>query len=500
MLEKLPIGTRVIYSPPAVAGLEDIDGAIRAALENPTDMDPLRALVSPGSKVTIAIDDNAIVVPLMKRPDHKQRVLEAVLEILAACGVDDIHIIIAVGLHRGMRDAEIARMLGSKSFEAFAPDRFYNHDAAAPDGNVELGKTEAGHPVTLPRRAAESDLLIYINTTMVSLCGGHKSVAVGLGSYESIRAHHHPSVMGVTESLMQPKRSCMHDQINAIGRVIGKNVPVFQIEVALNNRLFGASLDFLLKNEDQFSTVDWLRFKSAKFALDRSPEALRREIFGRVRGPHDATAVNAGAVESVHARTLKKMFEQLTVPVDGQSDIVIIGISGLAPYNVASIQNPVIVRAMALSYMFHQHFGDPPLKKGGTLIICNPLRREFDAATHPSYVPFYEELLLETRDAQVLADKYEPEYAANPEWIDAYRHRYAYHPAHPFFLWSWGEQARRWCGRIIGAGATDRRVTERIGWEHAATLAEAIAMAKSDNADATLSLLRVPPTMMCDVS
>ena len=42
-----------------------------------------------------------------------------------------------------------------------------------------LGKTDHGEEVLLSRRAAESDLLIYLNINLVPMDGGHKSVAVG---------------------------------------------------------------------------------------------------------------------------------------------------------------------------------------------------------------------------------------------------------------------------------------------------------------------------------
>ena len=39
--EKLPVGTRVIYSPPPLPAIPDLDSAIDEALENPLGCDPL---------------------------------------------------------------------------------------------------------------------------------------------------------------------------------------------------------------------------------------------------------------------------------------------------------------------------------------------------------------------------------------------------------------------------------------------------------------------------
>jgi len=75
-LEKLPADrTRVIYPPEPLAGISDLDGAIRNALLNPVEMDPLPALLRPGMKLTIAFDDASLSLPKMRRPDNRQRII-----------------------------------------------------------------------------------------------------------------------------------------------------------------------------------------------------------------------------------------------------------------------------------------------------------------------------------------------------------------------------------------------------------------------------------------
>ena len=44
-LEKLPLGTRVVYPSEPLPGLRDVDAAILDALENPRGSEPLRALL-----------------------------------------------------------------------------------------------------------------------------------------------------------------------------------------------------------------------------------------------------------------------------------------------------------------------------------------------------------------------------------------------------------------------------------------------------------------------
>src|SRR5690606_23772442 len=125
----LPAGTRVIYPKPTLEPLKDVDAAIRYAINHPEGSEPLYALLEPGMKVTIAIDDISLPLPPMKRPDVRQRVLTIVLALLADHGVDDVHLIIATGVHRRMKPHEIRHMVGDAIYDRYAPERLYNHDA-----------------------------------------------------------------------------------------------------------------------------------------------------------------------------------------------------------------------------------------------------------------------------------------------------------------------------------------------------------------------------------
>ena len=190
ILEDLPIGTRVLYPNPPIKGLPNREAAIRYALNHPYGCDPLFAQLEPGMRVTVAVDDISLPLPPMATPDIRQTILEIVLDMLAGHGVDDVHIIIANSLHRKMTEWEMKRMVGQRIFDEYYPDRYYNHDAEWADGLIKIGETRHKEPLTLNRRAAESDLLIYVNINLVPMDGGHKSVAVGLCDYESLRAHH----------------------------------------------------------------------------------------------------------------------------------------------------------------------------------------------------------------------------------------------------------------------------------------------------------------------
>jgi len=498
--EDLPIGTRVVYAKPPIEGLNNPGAAIRYAINHPIDADPLYAQLAPGMRVTIALDDISLPLPPMRTPDIRRTILEILLELLDANGVDDIHLVIANCLHRYMTEAEMKRMVGKKIFDAFYPDRYYNHDAEDPDNLVHLGKTSHGEPININRRCVESDLVIYVNITLVPMDGGHKSVAVGLCDYESVRVHHEPNTLLGCDSMMDPPRSELSRKIERQGAIVDQHMKVFHIETALNNRMFGNATAFLGKNEDEFSELDRIKFEGMRFALSKLPTAAKRKVFSAIPAEYELIACYAGRTQPVHDRIIAKLNDQYMVSIKGQSDIVIFPIPFVSPYNINSILNPILVQVMGLGY-FHQFYrGKPVLKKGGALILCHPCHDEFDHKFHPSYIEFFNRLLPETRDSHKLQHKYEEEFAKNPSYIEMYRRGNAYHGAHPFFMWYWGEPGRQYAGKVIVAGAKNAHVPARMGWDRADSLTEAISVARSFvGPSPSITLMKWPPIVMTDV-
>ena len=83
-----------------------------------------------------------------------------------------------------MTEAELRHALGDRVYDAFEPHGLLTqHDAEDPDNLVHLGTTDEGEDVEINKRAATSDLLVYVNINLVAMDGGHKSVATGLASY-----------------------------------------------------------------------------------------------------------------------------------------------------------------------------------------------------------------------------------------------------------------------------------------------------------------------------
>ncbi|MBM4361785.1 MAG: DUF2088 domain-containing protein, partial [Deltaproteobacteria bacterium] len=381
------------------------------------------------------------------------------------------------------------------------PDRLYNHDAEDTKNMVELGTTEQGEIVELNRRAVESDLVIYVNLNFVPMDGGHKSVAVGLCGYKSLRAHHTPGVMRRCHSYMDPSASALATSVERMGRLANQKLNVFTIETTVNNRMFDPAIDFLARNEDDLTEREWGMLRAMVAATGKLPQAARQAIFDRFPAAYGVTGVFAGETEAAHAKTLERCYDQYLVPVEGQADVLVCGIPYISPYNVHAFLNPLLVQVMAQGYLFNMYKGAPLVKKGGTLIITHPCTDKFDHEQHAPYVDFVHRLLPETRDAMELHRRYEQKFAENPAFLQMYRDGNAYHPVHPFFMWYWGEAGRQHLGRVIVVGADNEYIPRLLGYETAKTMDEALYRAGAGgNSSLDVSLLHVPPIAMADVS
>ena len=108
--------------------------------------------------------------------------------------------------------------------------------------------------------------------------------------------------------------------------------------------------------------------------------------------------MQAGEVEAVHAATTANVYRQQLVPVEGQADILTMGLPYICPYNVNSIMNPILVMCLGLGYFFNLYRGKPLVREGGVLIMSHPTPWEFHPVHHPSYIDFFEQVLAETTD------------------------------------------------------------------------------------------------------
>src|SRR3989442_14334746 len=100
----------------------------------------------------------------MAARDGRRRVMEEVIDMPAEAGVEDIHLIAPLGLHRRMTADEVRHIVGDCIFSTFWPDRLYQHDGEEPEANVYIGPTAEGEEGTLSKRGAESPMRLSLKS------------------------------------------------------------------------------------------------------------------------------------------------------------------------------------------------------------------------------------------------------------------------------------------------------------------------------------------------
>lgn len=482
---------RVIDPPPGPPPLADFGLAVGRALDAPLGMAPLTRLVGRGARVVVAFDDPCLPLPTPLR-DPREVMLEQVLDVLSGAGVrdTDVQLICANGLHRKWTRRELLPLVGRRTMRRHGA-RLRCYDGEDAEANRELGTTESGLLVEVDRAVAEADLVIYLAVPWTEMNGGHKSIACGLSSYRSIRQHHGPEVQAQSP-LMHPERSDMHARLREMGRLVGRHVPVLQVEAVLDRRLWAGPLRGL--------DLQRRRIPGYMRPAHLLPCAARRTLARGFRSFYRPASVWAGEVETVHERTLEFQAAYRAGPAE-QADILLLGVPDQSPYAAYSRTNPLLAANLGLGYMFQFARPVPLVRRGGRVILVAPFRPGFHPRHHLAYQRFWDEVLPVTRDAARMAAEFEPVFVADEGLRDAYQHRLAYHPAHPFFAYYWMARALAHVGGVIVAGAVDEAVVERLGFRAAPTVEAALAEARAELGPGTEAVVHtLPPVFTVDVA
>src|SRR4029453_10280369 len=486
LLEKFPLGTRVIYPAESLTPVPDLGEAINAAVDAPVESEPLSTLLDPAMRLTIVFDDIGIPTPKMRRPDIRGKVIEAVLARAAAAGVDDVALISANGLNRRMTAEELRYIVGERVFRSFYADGLLtNHDAEDADNLATLGSTDAGE-IALNARVAGSDLLIFVHLVVAPSAGGAAAIPAGLGSTATIS-----QLSGLRGQGTNPPAE--------IADLVSSAVRVFQIDVVLDNDIYASPLEFLGHREWEWSLKDRATWFGVRRGLEWSPQRARRRLMNRAEGDHQATLVTAGAPAAVQEVSRARITAQQLVEVSAAADVGVIGVSAHTPYSVDSVSNPILAAWSGLVAAFGSHTGTPFVRPGGALILSPPRPADFSPLHPPSYVDFFGDVLTVTDDPEQISADYEEKFANDSWYVHLYRTSQAFHGVHPMYLWYQIAATQRHFSDVIWVGA-DRESAARMGFRAASTLADALEIVASTvGRTPSISYLHSPPQVLVDI-
>ena len=187
------------------------------------------------------------------------------------------------------------------------------------------------------------------------------------------------------------------------------------------------------------------------------------------------------------------MNSQLTVSVPGQFDTLVFGLPDLSPYSVGTRINPVLVVSDVLGYVFNWFYNRPLVKRGGVVIIINPVFEVFHEHYHVAYKRFYEEVLSETTDPFEIQEHFQEKFARDPYLIECYRHSFAHHGFHPFTVWYWATYPLKYLSKVILVGPKNDTAAKRLGVDWSPSLDHALGLARDITGGDEVVGLSIPP-------
>jgi len=167
-------------------GAADPAGLLGERLRNPMGARPLADLARGAKRVVVVIED-------ITRPTPSPAMLPPVLEELRGAGVETggIRLLVGVGSHRIMTDAELEALAGREVCSRY---EVLNHQARDPGHLILVGHSPRGIPVWINRLVAESDLCLLTGMVkphnVAGYSGGYKGYFPAVAGLETIVGLH----------------------------------------------------------------------------------------------------------------------------------------------------------------------------------------------------------------------------------------------------------------------------------------------------------------------
>ena len=175
-----------VVGPKYIPPVKDLLEAVRQALAAPIGAPSLKELVvQRGTKTMILVDDGTRNTP-------QQLILPVLLAELNAAGVADseITVMIALGTHRPMNEAECAQRYGQEVVDRVKVINLPQE----PEHFEDLGKTPSGVPIHVSRLYLESEISIAVGNIIPHMyagwAGGAKMVQPGVTSHVTTAETH----------------------------------------------------------------------------------------------------------------------------------------------------------------------------------------------------------------------------------------------------------------------------------------------------------------------
>ena len=216
----------VLIEPTPIPALENDKQAIRDALKNPINSDPLEDLVKSNQTVSIVISD-------ITRPTPNHILVPLIIECLAHVPLENIVIINGTGTHRDQTKDELIQMLGEDIVNNI---RIVHNHCNDKQTLKKVGHSKYGCDVYLNKDYVAADFKIVTGFIephfFAGFSGGPKGIMPGIAGFETIMTFHNAQMIGDIRStwgnMIDNPVQDMTREINAMCK------PDFMLNVALN--------------------------------------------------------------------------------------------------------------------------------------------------------------------------------------------------------------------------------------------------------------------------
>jgi lactate racemase len=199
-------------------GLTELE--LRSALHNSIGGSGFEAVVRRAKNAAVVVDD-------ITRPTPSKVLLPLVLDQLTTAGIAkaNIKVIVALGSHAPLSEAELARKLGTEVIQNY---NVLQHDPV--QNLAEIGIHLDKIPVKINRDFLDSDLKISMGCItphpFAGFSGGGKLILPGLASMEVIERTHRYVVMGFRGGMGVVEGNQFREEVEEVCRKCGLNMIV----------------------------------------------------------------------------------------------------------------------------------------------------------------------------------------------------------------------------------------------------------------------------------
>lgn len=201
-----------------VAPLRNVRESVVEALKKPINSVPIDRMAKKRKRIVLIVDDLTRLTP-------QRKILPTILELLCSNRVeeDNIEIMVGLGSHRTMTDAEIIDRIGPEIAERFAVSQ---HDCLDDERLVNLGTTRLGIPALVNKAVVDADLVLAVGNIVphnaAGWGGGGKMVLPGVCGAKSIGMLHIAAgrikpIWKLVATLHNPIRACIDETARMAG-------------------------------------------------------------------------------------------------------------------------------------------------------------------------------------------------------------------------------------------------------------------------------------------